>query len=186
MMAATAFDPYILQQASCRASAMVSGGGFSRDDWEDLRQELVLDCLQRVPRFNPLRGDWRAFVRGVIRNQSAALALRESRRMQCGALPSGGDGGDFDEDGIGSSAPEPASDDPSDAMALSADVHRVVEALPPNLQTLASDLMGMSVSEVAAKRGTSPQWIYQTMKRLRKAFVAAGVTPDRLRDGGSR
>jgi RNA polymerase sigma-70 factor (ECF subfamily) len=185
MMPQLAFDPYILQQASCRASAMVSRAGFSRDYWEDLRQELVLDCLQRAPRFNPARGDWPAFVRGVIRNQSAALALRESRRIRCEALATGDEGGDFDDEGA-CSAPEPASDDPSDELALSADVRRVIDSLPENLRTLARDLMGMTVAEVAAKRGTSAQWIYQLIKRLRKAFVQAGVTPDRLRDGGVR
>jgi RNA polymerase sigma-70 factor (ECF subfamily) len=164
---------------------MVGRTGFSRDDWDDLRQELVLDCIQRAPRFNPLRGDWRAFVRGVIRNQSAALVQRESLRIHCESL-SGGDGGDFDEDDDPPTTTEPASDDPSDALALSADVQRVVETLPPNLRTLARDLMGMTVAEAAAKRGTSTQWIYQLVKRLRKAFVDAGVTPGRLRTGGAR
>jgi hypothetical protein len=37
----------ILQHASCRA--MVATAGFRSDDWEDLRQDLALDCLRRSP-----------------------------------------------------------------------------------------------------------------------------------------
>lgn len=48
MIAQATFDPYILRQASCRASLLVASAGFSRDDWEDLRQEMVLDCLERI------------------------------------------------------------------------------------------------------------------------------------------
>ena len=37
-------DPYILQQASCRASLLVASAGFRSDDWDDLRQDIILDC----------------------------------------------------------------------------------------------------------------------------------------------
>lgn len=180
-----AFDPYMLQQASCRASALVARSRFSWDDWPDLRQELVLDCLQRAPRFNPERGDWQAFVRGVMRNQSIALAVRESRRLQCEPLSAGDIPQDLDDEAP-SAAFEPATDDPSDSLALTADVRRVVDSLPENLRSLACDLMGMTVAEAAAKRGKSTQWIYQLVGKLRKAFLQAGVTPTRVRNGGTR
>ncbi len=190
MIAQAGFDPYILQQASCRASLLVASAGLSRDDWEDLRQEMVLDCLERTPRFDPQRGDWRAFVRGVIRNHSTVLASRELKRVRCESLPSasGGADGDGDPDGEGGLAvPEPASEDPTGALTLSADVQRVIESLPENLRTLAFELMELTVAEVATKRGRSTQWIYQLVKRLRQAFIRAGVTPSSYgRNGGGR
>ena len=69
-------DPYILQQASCRASLLVATAGFCPDDWHDLRQELVLDCLRRSRKFDPARGDWQGFVRGIVRNCSSVLVTR--------------------------------------------------------------------------------------------------------------
>jgi RNA polymerase sigma-70 factor (ECF subfamily) len=190
MIPQLAFDPYILLQASCRASLLVSNGGFSRDDWEDLRQEMVLDCLERTPRFDPARGDWRGFVRGVVRHHSAVLAKRESQRIRFEPLGVAGeeaDAGDDLEREIFEAGFDPASEDPTAALALSADVQRVVASLPDNLRTLASDLTEMTVAEVAAKRGRSTQWIYHLMKRLRRAFVQAGVTPDSMRRrGGTR
>lgn len=187
MIPQIAFDPYILGQASCRASVLVANGGFSRDDWEDLRQEMVLDCLERTPRFNPERGDWRAFVRGIIRNHSFVLASQESRRVRCEALSAAdeesGDDDDLERE-IFQDSCEPAPDDPAAALAVSADVQRVVASLPENLRVLASDLTEMTVAEIAAKRGRSTQWIYQLIKKLRQAFVQAGVTPESMRCRG--
>ena len=178
-----AFDPYILQQASCRASLLVFRSGFERDDWEDLRQEMVLDCLERSPRFDPDRGDWRGFVRGVVRNHSTLLARRESRRIRLETLMVAADEpvpeGDLECE-ILQAASELATDDPTPALALSADVQRVVASLPANLQTLASELTEMTVAEIASKRGRSTQWIYQLLKKLRRAFVEAGVTPESM------
>ncbi len=188
MIPQIALDPtYILQQASCRASVLVSSARFSRDDWEDLRQEMALDCLERTPWFNPDRGDWRGFVRGVVRNHSAVLATREAQRIRCETLSSADEDTDPDSDRdreIVTLAFEPASDNPTAALVLSADVQRVVGSLPDNLRSLASELTEMTVAEVAAKRGRSTQWIYHLMKRLRKAFVQAGVTPESARHRG--
>lgn len=73
-MSAAAIDLFVIQQAEIRASRMVGNYGFTRDDWEDLRQELLLDYMKRRPRFNPGRGAHRGFVHGVLRNQAAKLA----------------------------------------------------------------------------------------------------------------
>jgi RNA polymerase sigma-70 factor (ECF subfamily) len=186
-MAELACDPYILQQASCRASLLVATCGFSRDDWDDLRQEMVLDCLERLPWFDPVRGDWRAFVRGVVRHQSAVLASRESRRLRFEALAAVDEESDgenaFDRDTF-RPACEPASEDPTAALTLSTDVQRLVASLPHHLRTLATDLSEMSVAEIAAKRNKSRQWIYQLVVRLRKAFLDADVMPESVRFRG--
>ena len=54
----TPVDPYIFQQASCRASLLVAFAGFRPDDWEDLKQEMVLDVFRRSPKFDPARETW--------------------------------------------------------------------------------------------------------------------------------
>ena len=68
---------YMLQQASCAAHVLVNRTGIPKDAWEDLRQEFVLDCLQRAPGFDPSRGEWRAFVRRLMRNRSGVAAHRD-------------------------------------------------------------------------------------------------------------
>jgi len=37
------------------------------------------DLLQRPQRFRPERGDWHGFVRGIMRNRSAALAVEREK-----------------------------------------------------------------------------------------------------------
>ena len=190
MMPQAFFDPYIIQQASCRARHLVANAGLSRDDWEDLRQEMLLDCLQRTPNFNPARGDWRGFVRGVMRHRSCVLARRESQRLRFEPLAEAhgeNDAGLDLEREICEQAWQPVSANPGAALAISVDVQRVLAGLPENLRTLAWQLTEMSVAEIAARRGRSHQWIYHLIGKLRKAFSLAGVTPAGLRGtGGAR
>ena len=74
--------PYLLQQTALRASLLQTSFGFAADDWDDLRQDLALDCLRRLPRFDGSRGNWKGFVHGVVRNHACVLAARQIERRQ--------------------------------------------------------------------------------------------------------
>ena len=78
----TAVDPFLIQQAEIRASRLVACSGFTRDDWEDLRQDLLLDYLERLPLFDSGRGEPRGFMFGVVRHRAAQLAAQQRRRLQ--------------------------------------------------------------------------------------------------------
>jgi len=175
-------DPYILQQASCRASLLVATAGFRSDDWEDLRQEMILDCLRRSPKFDPSRGNWQGFVRGVVRNQAAVLVTRRHRTVQREVLAE-----DLSHDDT-ETACDPA--DPLGAgneheieagLQMSIDVQHVLEGLPPQLQNLALLLSELPVLEAGAKTGKSRSRVYQMTRQLRDAFERAGFRPRRRR-----
>ncbi len=171
-------DPYILQQASCRASLLVATAGFRSDDWEDLRQEMVLDCLRRSPKFDPARGEWHGFVRGVVRNQATVLVTRKHRRVQREVLAE-----DLWDKEAGT------ADDPADPLGgvhkheieaglqMSIDVQRVLKGLPPQLRNLALLLSELPMLEAGAKTGKSRSRVYQMIRQLRDAFVRAGFRP---------
>lgn len=57
-------------------------------DLDDLRQDLLLDLICRLPGFNKRRGSIGAFAGLVLRNQSSRIAIRyhRQRRAQGGAL----------------------------------------------------------------------------------------------------
>jgi RNA polymerase sigma-70 factor, ECF subfamily len=168
-------DPYILQQASCRASLLVASAGFRSDDWDDLQQEMVLDCLRRSPKYDPSRGDWQGFVRGVVRNHAAVLVTRRRRRARREVLAE-----DLSHEEMR------GGDDPIDflanleehqfeaALQMSLDVERVLQALSPQLKALALLLSELSVIEVCARTGKSRSRVYQMTRQLRDAFVRAG------------
>jgi RNA polymerase sigma-70 factor (ECF subfamily) len=171
-------DPYILQQASCRASLLVATAGFRSDDWEDLRQEMVLDCLRRSPKFDSSRGDWRGFVRGVVRNHATVLATRRHRSVQREVLA---------EDlphGEAESADDPVNPlgagnkhEIEAGLQMSIDVQRVLNRLPPQLQNLAVLLSEFPMLEAGAKTGKSRSRVYQMTRQLRDAFSRAGLRP---------
>jgi hypothetical protein len=74
------FAPFLIEQARLRASLLRASFGLGSDEWEDLRQELAMDCLRRLVNFDPARSDWRQFVHSVVRNHSCVLASRLSAR----------------------------------------------------------------------------------------------------------
>jgi RNA polymerase sigma-70 factor (ECF subfamily) len=166
---------FAIRQASIRASLLVATAGFRSDDWEDLRQEMILDCLRRSPKFDPSRGDWQGFVRGVIRNHATVLVTRRHRSLQREVLA---------ED---LSYKEPrTADDRADhlgaghkheiepGLQMSIDVQRVLSGLPPQLQNLARLLSESPMLEAGAKTGKSRSRVYQMTRQLRDAFVRAG------------
>lgn len=174
-MSAAAIDSFVLRQAEIRASRIVGATGYTPDDWEDLRQELLLDYVRRQPRFDPARGDQRGFVFGVLRNHAAKLVTAGNRARAASEL----------------------TDDLPDRCAcattrleaelhLRIDVQTVLARLPEHLRILAVQLTEMSPGEVCRESGRSRSCIYRWIAELRRAFMAAGLTPAVLagRGGG--
>ena len=172
-------ESYPLQQATLRARLAIATAGFRYDEIDDLRQELLLDFLRRSPKFDPTRGEWGGFVRGVMRNQAAALIVRRHRRARHEILA--GDLVDPDSEAGESAVFEGVCPQDVKALHLSIDVQRVLRRLPVRLQRLACLLAELPVSEVCIVTGKSRSRIYQMIRQLRDAFVQAGLAPGTLR-----
>ncbi len=169
-MSAAAIDPFVLRQAEIRASRIVGANGYTPDDWEDLRQELLLDYVRRQPRFDPARGDQRGFVFGVLRNHAAKLAAGKRRS------------GSFSEPG--GDAESRSLIAPNGDIDLRLDVQAVVSRLPVHLRILARQLSEMDPADVRRRTGKSRSRFYQWIADIRSAFVEAGLAP--AGRGGSR
>jgi RNA polymerase sigma-70 factor (ECF subfamily) len=166
----TAVDPFVIRQAEIRASRLVACSGFTRDDWEDLRQDLLLDYLERLPLFDSRRGEPRGFMFGVVRHRAAQLAAEQRRRLQVLA------------DNGGSSHPHVAAD-----HDLRLDVAAVVARLPEHLRVTAELLSERTPREVANLTGKSRSRVYQMIGEIREAFKEAGIGPGVLHKcGGAR
>ena len=174
-MIATA-DPYIIQTAARHARSLAGTAGYGFDDFEDLRQEIVLDLLRRAPRFDATRGEWHAFVRALCRNRASELAIRQWRLPREVSLDAA-----MLEDGcsaVGFSQHHYFEE--VAALNLGVDVRRVLGTLPARLRVLALLLGCMSIKEVCARSGKSRSSVYRMIPQIRKAFVSAGLAP-RLR-----
>jgi len=169
-------DPFAMEQAGIRASRMVGRYGYTRDDWEDLRQDLLLDCLERLPQFDSGRGNMRGFIFGVVRNEAAKLAVR-GRRASAHR--------EFEPEAGKIEAA--AVSRPDAELDVRLDVQAVLERLPRHLQILARQLTEMSVPEICRETGKSRSRIYQWIAEIRRAFIDAGITPASLASrGGAR
>jgi len=178
-MNATA-ESYIIGQASLRARLLCATAGFRPDEIDDARQELLLDYLRRLPKFDSGRGDWDGFVRGVMRNQTAVLVARRHRRVRHEVLA--GDLGDSESEGPdGEVFGDGCRRDEWAGLDASIDVRRVVRRLPGHLQTLAYLLTESSISEIILATGRSRSTIYKLRRQLREAFVRAGLNPHTMR-----
>ena len=170
MSAAAFIDPFVIQQAEIRASRLVACSGFPRDDWEDLRQDLLLDYLERLPLFDSRRGAPRGFMFGVVRHRAARLAAEHRRRVQLLA-----------DNGGSSRLQVTVNHD------LRLDIAAVIARLPEHLRVIAELLSERTPREVASVTGKSRSRVYQMIGEIREAFKEAGVGPDVLRKfGGAR
>jgi len=172
----TEFTPYLLQQAGLRASLLQLSFGFAADDWDDLRQDLALDCLRRLPRFDESRGNWEGFVRGVVRNHACVLASQLASRPTF--LPiSAADGADTAEERWGIDPHDLQAEDFRPALELSLDIWRAIASLPEELQALAHLLSRLSMDAVRRKTGLTASQLDRKVRRIRAAFMAAGIAP---------
>lgn len=168
----TAAEAVLLRQAGWQASALVAAGVFQPQDWEDLRQELVLDCLRRAPRFDPRRGEWSGFCRGVMRHQASVLVQRQRLLQQREVLIDDQpqtDGGDDPESRYNGSNHV--------ALDTAIAVRTVLARLPNHLRQVALLLAEMPVMAVCAHLGRSRSRVHQLTVQLRIVFIDAGAAP---------
>jgi RNA polymerase sigma-70 factor (ECF subfamily) len=178
----TDFTPYLLQQATLRASLLQRSFGFGMDDWDDLRQDLALDCLRRLPRFDESRGDWRGFIRGVVRHHACVLASRQVRRWQF--QPIADDSNTELQDGsMGSDELVAPGADFRPALELGMDAERVLAGLPEDLRHLAEYLSAMPIAAVRRETGLTLAQLNRRIRQIRAAFLAAGLAPARRSEG---
>jgi RNA polymerase sigma-70 factor (ECF subfamily) len=165
----TVVDPFVIQQAEIGASRLVRRTGFTRQDWDDLRQDLILDYLERLPRFDRTRGDLRGFMFGVVRHRAAQIAAQQRRRAR-----------------LDSSSGDAIGTPPRRSQLLNydlrLDVVTAMSRLPEHLRAVAQLLMERTPGEVALITGKSRSRIYQLIKEIRQSFLDSGVTPEMLRE----
>ena len=77
----------LLEEADAAARRLLRKLRLPRADLEDLRQELLVDLIARLPAYEPDRGTLGAFAGIVLRNQATRIAgkVARQRRLAGGA-----------------------------------------------------------------------------------------------------
>jgi RNA polymerase sigma-70 factor (ECF subfamily) len=174
----------LLDEADAAAARLRRRLRLPRADLDDLRQDLLLDLIRRLPAFDARRGSIGAFAGIILRNQASRIAMRLRReRRACGGglLPLdalGGDGrklGDrlTEEDGItawfgGCVCVVEATD-------RRIDLARALGALQARDLTLCAAMAQCPVRGLAGRGHGSRATLYRRLRELRCMLAAHGA-----------
>lgn len=174
-----------------KARQLVGTAGFTRDDVEDLEQEMRLDLLERLPKFNPNKATYNTFVSRLVERKICNLIrhrTQEIRDFRCeeGSIHDvveSGDSGDEKVERI-----ETVTQDEQDFRLgkhirsaearrdLQLDISLVLPKLPPKLRKPAELLQTVSITTAARKLGIPRSTLYDRIARLRRIFEDVGLT----------
>lgn len=183
------FCEYAQRIIRFKARQLAGKYGFSRDDYEDLCQELILDLLLRLPKFDPGKASLNTFIDRVVNRKVANLIRfqrqekRDYRRLA--ALPrdcpfdrrkrrhmslGGMSQDEYDLRLARRSRPALKCHD------MRIDVEGVIADLPPELQSIAKLLMIHPIASVAQRLGIprSTFWHGQ-LGMLKEGFRRRGM-----------
>ncbi len=156
-------------------------------DHDDLRQDLLVDLICRLPGFDARRGSIGAFANIVLRNQSSRIAMRHhrQRRAQGGSLLS------LEVPLAG--AREPVGDTLTEKDGLAAwhgqaccaaavtELHHALQAalarLPAEDRRFCAALAHRPVTALAAEGFGSRSALYRRLADLRHVLTAHGLGP---------
>jgi RNA polymerase sigma factor (sigma-70 family) len=172
-----------------KARQLVGTAGFTTSDVADIEQELRVELLLRLPKFDPQKATYNTFVTRIVEGKAAKLVrhrMRELRdyRRNCCSLD------DVVEDGDGCfvARAETMDRDETDIRTdkrartreeqaqLQTDVAFALETLPDDLRAVAECVMeSATLAEATKKLGMPRMTLYGALERLRRQFEDAGV-----------
>ncbi len=181
-------DEYAVQIIKFKARQLVGRVGLTESDREDLEQEMILDLLQRLPKYNPDRAQRNTFIARVVEHKIATIiearkaGLRDYRLCNCSL-------NERLEDGEGGSVERMETIDQEDYLRLTAglsrstaelrdlsiDVRQAIEKLPPELRELCRRLGVDTITELSRDTGVPRGTIYESLKKLRAILEVAGL-----------
>jgi RNA polymerase sigma-70 factor (ECF subfamily) len=179
---------YAIRHIRHRARQLTRTEGFAAQDIEDIRQDLIVDLLERLPKFDPAKATCNTFVARIIDRKVAKLIRdrncekRDPRREQCSLNECIDDGEGGSVERIQTIAADEAdrrlgrqarSDQETAELVL--DVEAVLKRLPDNLRRLCELLKTGSIADAARAMGVPRTTLNDHVKKLREVFEAAGL-----------
>jgi len=172
-----------------KARQLIGKYGFTRDDYDDLQQEMMLDLLRRLGKYDPSKAGLSTFVARIVDRKVSTLIRhqrqekRDYRRQVCSL-----DAKVEDQDGQARGLDEVLSQDAFDdevarhdrpgaeRLDLRLDLTLALDELPDDLRQLALRLQTRTVAEIARELGVPRSTLYEKgIARLRKIFEDKGL-----------
>ena len=184
------FDDFALDMVNIKAVQLVGKAGFTLDDIEDIKQDMILDLLERLAKYDPSKSNFKLFVTCVIDRKGRNLIrhrqmeMRDYRREACSL-------NDEINMGINSDPVQRYSlmdqDEPDirigkyrrtteDRNHLHIDLAAVLADLPPELRRVVELLQCMSATQAARELGIPRRTFREKhLAQLHAIFKAKGL-----------
>ena len=180
-------DVYAADLIRYKARQLVRRPEFSPSDQEDLEQEMVLDLLRRLPRYDPRRAQRSTFIARIVEHKIATLieyqraAKRDSDRQGPSLNRDIADGEGHTTDAIQAVDQEAYLKrlgiefrPQRDRTDLRLDLEDALRRLPDDLRSLCEMLRSMSVQEIAKAVGMPRPSVYDAIKRVKARLGEEG------------
>jgi RNA polymerase sigma-70 factor (ECF subfamily) len=162
--------PILIAEADAGAKRLVRKLRLARHEHDDIRQNLLLDLITRMPGYAPQRGTLGAFAGIVIRHRAGRLARQI---LQDRARPS------ICLEEITSRAealPQELSYDPFGGVELRLGLRRALQRLDPTDLGLCSELLDQPPSEIERDTPGSRATLYRHIREIRLRLMLDGVS----------
>ena len=172
-----------------KAWQLIGKYGFTFDDYDDLQQEMMLDLLRRLGKYDPSKAGLSTFVARIVDRKVSNLIRhqkQDKRDFSVRVLPLDAevDGQDGERLGLDEILSQDAFDEEvarhnrpeMDRLDLRFDLSLVLDELPEDLRQLALRLQSRTVAEIARELGVPRSTLYEKgIARLRKIFEDSGL-----------
>jgi RNA polymerase sigma-70 factor (ECF subfamily) len=182
-------DGYARDVIRHKARQLIGKYGFTRDDYDDLQQEMMLDLLRRLGKYDPSKAGLSTFVARIVDRKVSNLIRhqrQEKRDYTKQVCPL--DAQVEDQDGQVRGLEDVLSQDAydqeverhdrptADRLDLRIDLTLVLDDLPDDLRELARRLQTRTMAEIAREMGVPRSTLYEKgIARLRKIFEDKGL-----------
>jgi RNA polymerase sigma-70 factor (ECF subfamily) len=181
-------DEYAAKVIRHKARQLVGTAGYTESDRDDLEQEMMLDLLMRLPKFNPDKATQKTFVARIIERKISKLIrhrtceMRDYRREACslnGCLEA--------ENGMTIELSETIAQEElgrrtgrrsrsaQEKWEFAQDMATTLSRLPEHLRRICDLLKTRTVSDAAREMGIPRTTINDHVKKLRDLFEDAGL-----------
>ena len=166
-----------------KARDLSGKAGFTADDVEDIEQDMRLDVLQRLGRFDPARSNRHTFIAMVVRRCAATILEGRRAEKRNGGRPvqslnapiCDAQGREVElyqtlDAGVG----RPGRSE-EELRELRDDVRRVVASLPDHLRPWCEVFSAVGIREASRRLQTPRKRLQQLKRKIRTAFKTAGL-----------
>lgn len=166
-------DEYAMTLIRLKARQLVGHYGFTKSDHEDIQQDLTLDLLLRLHRFDPRKGRPATYLRMIVDRRVASL-IRQRTSMSRDYRRAAHSLDELSDETGNGNLTEPAIDD-RHQRDLEIDLTEALDALSDDLRVIAEDLRDETLAEVARGHGCSRDVMRRFTEQIRRHLARRGL-----------